>query len=67
MTKTRKIEALPIKTFWLDMTVKHDKSRKTHGGWGMAVSFQITHPNLCQRSRTPPFPQTNGMEQIFKA
>ena len=32
----------------------------------MAISFQIAHLNFCQKSRTPPFPQTNGPEKIFK-
>jgi hypothetical protein len=32
----------------------------------MAISFQKSHPNFCPDSRTPPFPQIDGMEQILK-
>jgi hypothetical protein len=31
----------------------------------MALSFQIAHPDFCRKSRTPPFTQTNGPEQIL--
>jgi len=42
------------------------KSLRIHGGWAMAISFQIAHPDFCRKSRTPPFPQTDGPEQILK-
>jgi hypothetical protein len=45
-------------------------SAKQHSptyGRGMAISFQNAHSNFCRRSRTPPFPQIDGPEQILKA
>jgi hypothetical protein len=40
-------------------------SRRIHAGRAMAVSFQIAHSDFCRKSRTPTFPQTNGLEQIL--
>jgi hypothetical protein len=31
----------------------------------MAISFQKSHLNFCRKSRTPPFPQIDGLEQIL--
>jgi hypothetical protein len=37
-----------------------------YGERAMAISFQIAHLNSCPKSRTPPFPQTHGPNQILK-
>jgi hypothetical protein len=37
----------------------------TCGGRAMAIYFQIAHSNFCRKSRTPPFPHTDGPKHLL--